>query len=361
MRVALQVFSLLAVSLFFISFTERVTLESEAHTAGLRIALYALLAVSLGSLALYKISPALAYDQTVERLTWDNAHRFKGLFGKPSGVAAAAGILFGLCLFTRGHWIVRGVGAGAALLCLYLTLSRSFWIGATLASLVTAAFYVKQKRLILAAGAIGLVLVIAAATVVPLKMPALGESKMLRSESLENLSGRTAVWSMALDRFWDRPVLGYGYTVGHHAFFVSRNGRAGEFGSEQVDLLQKETFSLHNGYVQALLDSGAVGALFYVLIMAVTLWRIVRYDVDRRHPVVLYGIVFLGIANIGETVVYTPATFHAAFYWYAAAVALSLTGVRPSPAPEPVREPSAPSPIESFRYPLVSRPAPRGG
>ncbi|MFO0729950.1 MAG: hypothetical protein U0231_15995 [Nitrospiraceae bacterium] len=152
MRVTLQVFSLLAVSLFFISFAEWATLEPAAHQAALRVALYALLAVCLGSLALYKVSPALAYDQTVERLTWDNAHRFKGLFGKPSGVAAAAGILLGLCAFTPANRIIRGVGAVAASLCLYLTLSRSFWIGSIVALIITAVFYVRQKRWLIVEG-----------------------------------------------------------------------------------------------------------------------------------------------------------------------------------------------------------------
>ncbi len=355
-RVALQVISLLAVSLFFVSFSERAALEPIYHLRVLRVVIGALLLVCVGSLILFKIAPTLAYDQTVERLRWDNIHRFKGLFGKPAGIAASAGILLGLCIFTRINWIIRITGAVSALFCLYLTLSRSFWVGALVALLVTGGLYARQKRALVAMGIVGLVVALGIASVSQIKVSAMDQPKVLRSESLENLSGRTTVWTMALARFWDRPVLGYGYTTGHHALLLARGKDDGEVSVEQVGLLQNETFSLHNGYVQALVDSGALGTSFYVMILLASIWRLLRCDSERQYPSILYSLVFLSISNMGETVVFTPATFHAAFYWYAAIVALGLGSSRTQSSPVEDHTVAVAPQSDNTRYPLICRP-----
>ncbi len=358
-RVLLQVLSLMAVTLFFMSYCEQAQHTPSMHNTAARMVIYALLPICLGSLLLYKVAPTLAFDQTVERMVWDNPHRFKGLFGKPAGIAAASGILLGLCAFTKVHWLLRSAGALSSLLCLYLTLSRSFWVGSSVALLVTAFLYVKRKGLLLVAGVGGLLLTMATVTIMDTKIPGLNQSRSMRSDSLENLSGRTTLWTLALARFWDRPVLGYGYTVGHQAFLYSRRAKGADVAGDNVDLFRNETFSLHNGYVQALLDSGGMGAVLYTIIMGITVWRIMRYDRLKAHAATLYSLVFLSIANIGETLVYTPATFHAAFYWYVAVLALGLRfNVEPLPAPHvepvvlPVRE-------RTTKYPILSRPEPR--
>ncbi len=357
-RVLLQVLSLMAVSLFFMSFCEQAQQTPSLHGTAARIVIYALLPICLGSLLLFKIAPTLAFDQTVERMVWDSPHRFKGLFGKPAGIAAASGILLGLCAFTKVHWLIRITGTVSSLLCLYLTLSRSFWVGSSVALLVTVFLYVKRKGLLLVAGVGGLLLVLATVTVLDTKIPGLNQSRSMRSDSLENLSGRTTLWTLALARFWDRPVLGYGYTVGHQAFLYSRKAKGDDVAGDNVDLFRNETFSLHNGYVQALLDSGGMGALFYSVIMGMTVWRIVRYDRLKAHAAALYSLMFLSIANIGETLVYTPATFHAAFYWYAAVLALGLRQTA-EPPPTPLVEPAViPVRERPTKYPVLSRPQP---
>ena len=309
-RVLLQVLSLIAVTLFFVSFCERARQTPTLHTTAARVVIYALLPICIGSLLLYKISPTLAYDQTVERLAWENAHRFKGLFGKPAGIAAASGIFL----------------------------------------------YIRRKGLLVAIGVGGLLTALVLFTVLNVNTSTLNQSKAMRSDSLENLSGRTTLWALAMTRFWDRPLLGYGYTVGHTAFLYNRHAKAGDVSGNNVDLFRNETFSLHNGYVQALLDSGALGALAYLIIMGLTIWRIARLDDAKAHASALYTLIFLSIANIGETLVYTPATFHATYYWYAAILAL---GLRPSVAPglePPLTTDLRAEPVRTSRYPILSYP-----
>lgn len=355
-RVLLQVLSFFAVTLFFIGFCEQGWRTPEVHATAVRIVIYSLLPICVGSLLLFKIKPSLAYDQTVEQLAWDSVHRFKGLFGKPSGIATASGILFGLCVFTKVHWFIRGIGALSSILCLYLTLSRSFWVGAVIALIVTLFLYIKRKDLLIMAGIGGVLFIAVMLTIADTKISGLNQSKELRSDSLENMSGRTTIWTTAIARFWDRPLLGYGYTVGHHAFFYSQRGKATDSGIGNITLSRNETLSMHNGYVQALVDSGAVGTLFYVSIMGFTVWRIMRYDRLKSNAPALYCLVFLSIANMGETVVYVPASAMPALYWYAAILAL---GLRSSAAPglEPPRTTELRAePVRTSRYPILSYP-----
>ena len=111
--------------------------------------------------------------------------------------------------------------------------------------------------------------------------------------------------------------------------------------------------------MQALLDSGVLGAVLYLVIMGLTLWRTVWLDATKTHAAVLYSLLFLSIANIGETVVYTPATFHATYFWYVAILALGLrtsSVTSASPSVEPV---VAAEPARTTRYPLLSCPVAR--
>lgn len=355
-RVLLQVLSLSAVTLFFVGFCEQAEEKPAMHITAAKIAIYTLLPICIGSLLLYKIAPTLSYDQSVERLAWDNTHRFKGLFGKPGGIAAAAGLLLGLCVFTRTHWTFRVAGIASAIACMYLTLSRSFWVGAFVALAATLFLYVKRKGLLLACGIGGLLAVLVVLATLNINTSTLQQSKTMRSDSLENLSGRTTVWALALTRFWDRPLLGYGYTEGHHAFLYTRQGSKNDSSGENVGLFRNETFSLHNGYIQALLDSGGLGALVYVILVGLTVWRVVWLDSQKRHASTLYALIFLSIANIGETIVYTPATFHATYYWYGAVLAL---GLRPFNTPVITSSVVIHTPADSVRkgrYPILSHP-----
>lgn len=356
-RVLLQVLSLVAVMLFFISFCAQLQTTPDMHTTATRIVLYSLLPVCLGSLLLYKIAPTLAYDQAIERVTWDNAHRFKGLFGKPAGIAAASGILLGLCAFTKTHWLIRAIGAIASMLCLYLTLSRSFWVGAFVALAITVLLYIRHKNTLIIVGIIGLLIALVAINVADTRVPAFNQSETLRSDSLANLSGRTTLWAYALTRFWDHPLLGYGYTVGHHAFISNNYGRSRDSSGEDVALFHTENFSFHNGYVQALLDSGGLGGLLYLVIMGRALWVVVWFDTTKSHAAVVYSLLFLSIANVGETIVFSPAIFHAVYYWYVAILALSLKSPHlPSLIQRTESEPIA-GKQETPRFPILSKPS----
>ncbi|OGW52007.1 MAG: hypothetical protein A2V62_06290 [Nitrospirae bacterium RBG_19FT_COMBO_58_9] len=359
LHVALQVISLTAVIVFFVAYVESQSTSQEVTsqgllTTGFRLATYMLAMVCLVSLLLLKFNHDWAYDHTIEGIYWDGIPRFKGLFGKPGSMAAAAGILLGLCLFGKVHLFWRIMGVFVSLGCLYLTFSRSFWAAAVLASSITAIVYTTRKRVLFLTALLVLMLAPILMTAVDVKVSSETQARLLRTDSLANLSGRTTLWTASLERFWDRPLLGYGFTLGHQAFDNQQSRKSSGDSFDATEAFSNKSFALHNGYIQALLDSGALGATLYIGIMGLGLWRVLFNDTGRKHGAVMYSLIFLGIGNGGETVITTAATFFSVFYWYVVIIALSLgrQATRVT-VDDPVPLQPLPQPVTA-RYPLVS-------
>ncbi|MCA9423346.1 MAG: O-antigen ligase family protein [Nitrospira sp.] len=322
--VGLQVVSLAAVVVFFIAFVESTRDAPQAHDKIFQWTAYALIIVCIGSLVLYRLYPSLAIELVESEYSPNGPPRFKGLFGKPGMMATASGILLGFCLFARLNIFVRILGILSAFPCLFLTLSRTFWAAAIGAVGVVAFFYLRKSRVYFGAAIALLVLSSLLGTVLDIKLSSNASERIVRQESLTNFSGRTFVWSLALEKFWNSPLLGFGYTLGHHALLEFRGGKVVEDRSSNISLFKNKKFSLHNGYMQALLDSGVIGGILYVLIMAVVPWKLFAYDKERRYGAAMYCILFFSISNGGESTVLAAAMFHSVFYWYLAAIAFSL-------------------------------------
>jgi O-antigen ligase len=312
--VGLQVLSLYAVVLFFLAFVEsrREAGKSTIVPLGVIAAVYT--AVCLASVILSVTAPALAYESTLEGL------RFKGLFGKSAMMGATAGLLFGLSLFGQWSRTLRVAGLLGSLPCLYMTGSRTFWIAAVVSAALTAVLYLKRKLTwLMVLGTLALVLALAYMTG-SVRMHIEKPSQIVRQQSLENLSGRTKIWSMAADKFRERPLLGYGFTAGGDAF----EGHTIETRALSTPAGPTWLFSLHNGYFQALLDSGALGMSFYLAVMVAAFWKLFIRDKRRNYGPEWYALAFLAIGNVGESIVFGAAVDYEVFYWYVAIFALGL-------------------------------------
>jgi O-antigen ligase len=354
--VLLQLGSLLAVIVFFISCMEGHPDVRELNPKAIRIASMALILVCLGSLVVYRISPMVTFDLTSE--AYDGIRRFRGVFGKPAQMGAAAGVLLGLSLFSNDRLLFRFMGIAVSAPCLYMTGSRSFWAGAILAMMGTAVFYIKRKAIAVVIGLVSVAIVALLVMAGNVQISPDTEAKLLRKDSLENMSGRSKVWDAALVRFMDRPILGYGFSQGHTAFEESSEHALPELSANADSAPNggtKYAATLHSGYVQALLDSGALGFGLYVVMIIFSIWSVLRHDKKREFGTVLYALIFLSVSNGAESIIFTAAEFHSVFYWYAAVLAFSLPC-----AMESVREEhrtALPEPLPSSRrYPLLSSP-----
>jgi O-antigen ligase len=313
--VLFQTFSLLAIIVFAIAIVEA---RFEPHRIE-KITMFCLAAVCCGSLIFLIVYPDQAYLHQVF-----DSHRFRGLVGQPGALAAISGMLLGLAIFShRLVPVYRTILILVSLLCLFLTGARTFWLASAVAFPITGLRY-GSRKLFVAVGTmlfcvmvtLGYMLTDTAAT-----NQALG--RITRAESLGTMTGRTLLWQAAFEKFWNRPLLGYGFGRAADAF---REGSSSEDGMMEIapGVWQDSSFTMHNGYLQTLLDSGLLGALIYMYIIGIGVSRMVKYDKCRSYPGTFFVICFLAISNMGQSVIFTAAVFPSVYFWYCAVFAISL-------------------------------------
>jgi O-antigen ligase len=315
--VALQILAVVAIVLFSLAFLDVSVEEPHLRLYATRTMLIALTMVCSTSLAVKLWDPAYVYEQTFE------GPRFRGLFSKPAMMGAASGILLGLSLFVPWRWGIRAVAFAAGLPCLLLTGSRTFW-AASLLAVSAASFRHALRRgrytwilvlmtvLIVCVGAVGL------------RAMSQKEAKFLRQDSLDTLSGRTAIWAQALERYKEHPWLGYGFTTGGQV--LNEEGKRRTAVASRQSQTQG-SITLHNGYVQALLDSGIVGGVLYAGVIAFALACFMRYDKVVEFGAEFYSLLFLAVSNFGETVIFGAGVLHGVWFWYVTVLASTLPSI----------------------------------
>jgi O-antigen ligase len=191
---------------------------------------------------------------------------------------------------------------------------------------VTAAFYFKHKQAWMATAIIFAVILPLMMTAADLHISSKERSQILRTNSMSNMSGRMTLWNVAFTKFWNKPILGYGFVVGGADAFANEAqgtetteapGKNAKYGKSFIP-------TLHNGFLQALLDSGMVGAFLYIAIIGWALWALLKHDTARQYGAELYALIFLTLSNFGETVVFSAGEYPGVFYWYVAVFAMSL-------------------------------------
>lgn len=318
--VTFQAASLASVIIFFIAYIESTRLKPDIIDWNLKAVGSAFALVCMGSLILLAVRPQLTFEITPE------GNRFKGVFSEPAMMGAVAGLLIGISALGKYHWSLRFAGILTGGPCLYLTGSRTSWGAAIAALLISGIIYIKHKR----AGAIALVLIGVIGSlgfiIADFHIASDTQSKVIRSGSIGTLSGRTALWELALIKYQDSPVLGFGFTTGSDAL-ASDMGDTLRTAFGVTDRSQQRAFSLHSGYIQSLMDSGAIGASLYVAIIAFSLWNLFRYDHQRRYGAVMYGLIFFSLSNVTDTIIFGAAVFYEVYYWYLSILSLSLVAV----------------------------------
>lgn len=91
------------------------------------------------------------------------------------------------------------------------------------------------------------------------------------------LNGRMPIWTLILNKVYERPWLGYGtagFWTSEHALYVINNSWAGERGT--VDISGEGIrFNAHNGYLDLLLQYGFVGLSLYTFNWLTVFFRLV--------------------------------------------------------------------------------------
>ncbi|MGA2842795.1 MAG: O-antigen ligase family protein [Steroidobacteraceae bacterium] len=331
--VLLQILSLISAVLFAIAYFESGQDDQQGRLRLLvlsAIAIYGITAYA--SLAFTKLQPGLAYEALFAGNATGYEMRFRGVFSKSGIMAAASGLLVGLAAIRVKRWSLKVFLMIPGLLCLALTQSRSFWLASLLAGSATTWLYFPRLRrwIYVALGAASIAASLALAF--NISVDTSGVNSFARLNSISTLSGRTALWQAAYHGWSERPMFGYGFTLGGLGL---TNLQAV---SDDDDPTQYSRMTLHNGYVQSIMDAGLVGFFFYLMAIFVSIRCILRFDKDRLFPEALYVLVFLSIANGGESVVYSGSVFQSLCFWVFAVFAMHLKAGRHS---VPVHAPSA--------------------
>ncbi len=331
--VLLQAASLFSVILYFISYHESQKISGVLGQRELLryvIAIYAV--VVFGSLLLAILRPDLAYQSLFAGDSVGDETRFRGLYPAAGGMGQASGLLLGLsALAVRSLPIKAALVVGAAV-ALFLTGSRSFWLGAVIAGMVTLWIYFPQWR---RRTVIALLTCIAFTSVYYISGQRIDQgtvARVTRAYSVTTLNGRTYLWDQAMKGIDESPWFGFGFTLGSTG--MRENNLSDSWTAGVVeDPRQLAKVTLHNGYIQSLMDSGVVGTFLYICTIVLALSRMIRLDKNRAHPAALYTLLFLGLANFGESIISSGAGFPSIFFWASAIFALSLKDSRISEAP----------------------------
>ncbi len=324
--VLLQLVSIVAVSLFGIALAEQRKLTPvKFGNALITTTVVSYTVVMIGSLIVRIVAPNIAYETLFAGDLLGSEIRFRGLFSKSAMLAAAAGISLGCIWFGIRSVLLRVVFSLPALACLLFTQSRTFWIATLLALVVVTQLYVPaRKRLMI----LVLAVFVAFGGLTALLVAGLDSSKLdqsastlARTSSILSLSGRVQLWQKAWTGFLENPVLGYGLTLGAEGLSADSHGAAIYHEAKDREISRT---SMHNGYLQSLLDSGLVGTFFYLSVIALAVQGFILYDSARQFPSECYVLVFMVIANISESVVYAASAYHSVLFWIVAVAGLSL-------------------------------------
>lgn len=309
--VLFQIASLAAIIIFSISYFD--SNNRIRQSFAINNIVYAYSAVLFFSLAAIYFYPTLAYS--IEHVSGQK--RFSGLFGEPATMGVVSGALVGLSLFGLKNKYLKFICFGVGALCLAFTLSRTFWVATIVTIFLTSLIYHKKNKKIM------IMVMVAASILAPISILTNYEfdkkeiETITRTESLENLSGRTYIWAIAFESAMMKPLLGYGYTVGADGVSLLSSGG---FASDSY----RDRATLHSGYVQSLLDSGIVGSLFYLGIILLALYKLYFCDKDRKYVASFYIVNYFAIANIGESLIYSVSSFDGIIFWLFAVQALSI-------------------------------------
>jgi len=206
------------------------------------------------------------------------------------GVALAAGLMLWPRLNRAGQ---LGVVLAIPLFAyaIYLTFTRSVWIGAVLAMLVVVGFALPRQWRVAALGTAVLTSVLLAAVTWQDMVAFKRDKNLSAAEVAESVKLRPILAVIAWHMFLDRPLLGCGfgqYLVESRPYFSDR--------STDLPLEKARPYIQHNVFLGLLTETGIVGAsLFSALLI---LWSVTAWGLWRNESAPLwanqYGLVWLG-------------------------------------------------------------------
>jgi len=256
------------------------------------------------SIAVCLALPAYGIDETG---AWEGVFDHKNHLGQFMALAAAAWLLHAIC-FRRSRPLALPLAVASGTL---VVLSKSATGIVLLAALLVSLAVIWLWRLDPRATTpvVALILGIGAYGVVQITESPDGFLALLGKNA--TLTGRTQLWDLVGQAIGVRPWLGYGYG----GFWLGFDGPSAPIWFA----VGWNPPTAHNGFLDLLLDLGAVGFALFALTLLVNIRRAAR--LVRREPgfdaaLPLLFLVFLLVSNLTESFLVTYNTL--SWVWYVA-------------------------------------------
>ncbi len=286
-------------------------------------------ALAVATLAVVAFAPAVGLDHTPGHAAdWQGVFTQKNACGRIM-VLATAVVLFGERITVMG-----ALGSALFFFILVMSGSRGAWIVEALLLLLCLALHLARRvsgrtRTALAVAA---PLVVAGGSAAAFRLYPYFAALFGRDLTL---SGRTAIWAQVARFIAQRPITGYGYD----AFWRGLTGPSLEIGASVHFVVEHA----HNGFLEILLELGAVGLVLFLLSWiraAIRLWPQWR---SGRIAEIAFPMAFLVLIILYDLDENTLLIYNGIFWpLYVAALAsvrrLSISGDRRHAAPVPHHE-----------------------
>lgn len=319
-----QAATLLIMILFFISIVETNRL------AALRQFL-AVIFYMVGPLCIVGLALWLAGSSIAQESWYYGGFRMKGMFHNVPGLSIWASLLLGVCCFARFPLVLRIVFGGSALLSMVFTQTRTGWVAAAvsagLAIVLSSRNHLRTSLLMAAVLGIAVLGYFASGIEVQEK----SVQGAIRSDSIGNIGGRIGLWGLAWEKALDRPILGHGLGCASLAFVKDGSRLVRELGetvSLTRDVLKGGMIpghsSMHNGYLQSLLDVGFPGAMFYIFIIISSIITFYQKSLGGENVAGFYLAMVFALTNMTESVIFSAAISASISFWFLAILAFYL-------------------------------------
>ena len=260
-----------------------------------------LVAIGVGTAALLNMLYVLLTPGT--GLMHDgHAGAWRGLYSQKNGLArlmvlGTVACFYAAAVSRRHRRLLALVGSGLCLTLTFLSTSMTAVVALLAVGVAVALVHMLRARGPALVVSTGIVATMVTCLLLLLALYA-EESAALLGRDL-TLTGRTVIWTTALSELQDRPYLGFGYG----AFWTGWSGPAAivwaQSGFDPGDS--------HNGFLDAAIDLGILGALLFLVHLSVTVWAAIRWS--RLEGATTWPVAFLAvfvIYNLTESSVLRP-------------------------------------------------------
>jgi hypothetical protein len=222
--------------------------------------------------------------------------RYVGLHNRATGAGSYAALFLPIIIY-QARYRFRGVLSLFSWMVVFALLGQILLSGARVALVVSLLvcfalwfdFYGKRALV-----ALLLLLVVAPIPIILDRRQAEqveeGSRKLIRAESISTFTGRLDRWKFGVEKWTERPVIGFGFGSSRTLASIDQPWR--------FRLQPGEVFNLHSDQIEALLDLGIVGAAPFILFwLSVGLlgWKIIcrpRDEVRQRGMAALGGTFY---------------------------------------------------------------------